>query len=381
MDGIEVHARARLRQGFDAGGVVGQRCCDSFMTALRPARRHGAASPDFVRKELAQRAPDVIACGQHAAADRQTAPLEFVAQAPHFRVQRARRAGQGFDIADIVEQAASSDSALVGGAAVFAEVFAVRGIEQVDIVCAGIDSRRTMSSARRKALEAMVPPMPLTWKNSPRENSQAWVVWAIKRVSTLAYLRRMPCSAKKKKDLASLRSSLGHAGRHVDGEQDDRAGAGPRRATSWRKRRSSLVNGTGSACTARRLMASLTVRRRSRRERAPRLSQPSRTNSTSSTRLPGRGLRSGSLSSSHSQSMTSSIENSSSRRTSPSPRRLRPCRRHWRRNPRLRHGCSTSPSLPSPWPAPRSLRPSARRKRACSSRRTGTCTCAAAGRK
>src|SRR5207247_1419415 len=49
------------------------------------------------------------------------------------------------------------------------------------------------------------------------------------------------------------------------------------RFTSWRKRRSSLVKATGSSWTARRFTASLTVRRRSSRARAPRLSQPSRT--------------------------------------------------------------------------------------------------------
>jgi hypothetical protein len=58
--------------------------------------------------------------------------------------------------------------------------------------------------------------------------------------------------------------------------------AGVARFTSCRKRRSSLVIGTTGPAVqlswmARRFTASLMVLRRSRRERAPRLSQPSRT--------------------------------------------------------------------------------------------------------
>jgi hypothetical protein len=57
-----------------------------------------------------------------------------------------------------------------------------------------------------KPVEATVPPVPLTWKNSDSVNSQASVVWATKTVSSERYWRLRPCTTQKKKFFASLRS-------------------------------------------------------------------------------------------------------------------------------------------------------------------------------
>jgi hypothetical protein len=87
----------------------------------------------------------------------------------------------------------------------------------------------------------------------------------------------MPCSAKKKNCLASLLCASSMLPDTSSAKITAAFIEGVARLTSWRKRRSSLTMGTGFACTARRLTASFMVRRRSRRERAPRLSKPSRT--------------------------------------------------------------------------------------------------------
>src|SRR6266850_993910 len=119
-----------------------------------------------------------------------------------------------------------------------------------------------------------------------------------------------------------------------------------------------------------RLTASFMVRRRSRRERAPRLSQPSRVYSAWSIVAVRLGLSSGSLSSSHSQSTISSSFNSTTKRISPSP--VPPCCPG--SLPSSRPGCSTSPGSPRPWPAPCCTAASASRSRACSRNLTGTAT-------
>src|SRR5437588_10528047 len=97
---------------------------------------------------------------------------------------------------------------------------------------------------------------------------------------------------------------------------------------------------------ARRFTSSLNERRRSRRERAPWRSQPSRIQSVSSDG-PTRALRFGSFIASHSQSTMSSTLNSSSSCTSPSsrpPGPFSPC-------PCSRPGAeNTSPGLALPCP-------------------------------
>src|SRR5882672_2470490 len=119
-----------------------------------------------------------------------------------------------------------------------------------------------------------------------------------------------------------------------------------------------------------RFTASFMVRRRSRRERAPRLSQPSRTYSAWSIVAVRLGLSSGSFSSSHSQSTISSSLSSTTKRISPSlvPPAW-PCS-----PPSSRPGWSTSPGSPRPWPAPCCTWLSASRRRACSRNLTGTAT-------
>src|SRR5438067_1810226 len=160
----------------------------------------------------------------------------------------------------------------------------------------------------------------------------------------------MPCSAKKKNCLASRRCASSIEPETSSAKITAALVAGEGRRTSWRKRRSSLTSEIGSssavlsgAWMAWRLTASFMVRRRSRRERAPRLSQPSRMYSAWSIVAVRLGLSSGSLSSSHSQSTISSTFSSTTNRISPSPvPPAWPCS-----PPSSRPGCSTSPGAPA----------------------------------
>jgi hypothetical protein len=106
------------------------------------------------------------------------------------------------------------------------------------------------SSASLSTLEVTVPPPPATWKNCSSWNSQASTVWARNTVSTFGTGARMPCSAKKKNVLASLRSASCMLPETSSAKITAAFIAGVARLTSWRKRRSSLTNGT--ALPARR---------------------------------------------------------------------------------------------------------------------------------
>src|SRR4051812_5288 len=234
------------------------------------------------------------------------------------------------------------------------------------------------SSARRATLEVTVPPEDEAWKNWLSSNSQACAACARNTVSTFAYCRRMPCSAKKKNCLARRRCASSIEPETSSAKITAALVAGDGRLTSWRKRRSSLIRLSGSSSslsavfpwTAWRFTASFIVRRRSRRERAPRLSQPSRMYSGWSMVLMRFGFNSGSFSSSHSQSTISSIFSSTTKRISPSP--VPPAWPCW--SPSSRPGCSTSPGSPFPCPAPCCTWASERRKRECSRNLTGTAT-------
>src|SRR3982751_4955176 len=234
------------------------------------------------------------------------------------------------------------------------------------------------SSARRATVEVTVPPLDEAWKNWLSSNSQACAAWARNTVSTLEYWRRMPCSAKKKNCLARRRCASSMEPETSRPKITAALVAGAGRFTSWRKRRSSLMRLSGSSsvlravlpCTAWRFTASFIVRRRSRRERAPRLSQPARMYSGCSMLLMRFGFNSGSFSSSHSQSTISSIFSSTAKRISPSP--VPPAWPCW--SPSSRPGCSTSPGSPFPCPAPCCTCASERRKRECSRNFTGTAT-------
>src|SRR5580765_5853143 len=224
-------------------------------------------------------------------------------------------------------------------------------------------------SASFATLEVTVPPLEDAWKNWLSSNSQASAAWARNTVSTLAYWRRMPCRAKKKNCLARRRCASSMLPETSRAKITAAFIAGLERFTSCRKRRSSSMIATASSWTDLLLMDSFKVLLRSRRDRAPRLFQPSRTKSGSSMVAERRGLSSGSFSSSHSQSTISSTLSSTTKRISPSP--VPP----WRASaPGSRPGCSTSPGSPRPWPAPCCTLASARRSRACSMNLTGTTT-------
>src|SRR5205085_3106977 len=237
------------------------------------------------------------------------------------------------------------------------------------------------SRARRATVEVTVPPLEEAWKNWLSSNSHACAAWARNTVSTLAYWRRMPCSAKKKNCFASRRSASSIEPETSSAKITAALVAGEGRRTSCRKRRSSLTSEIGSSLTAGawmawRFTASFMVRRRSRRERAPRLSQPSRTYSFWSMVAVRLGLSSGSFSSSQSQSTISSTFSSTTKRISPSP--VPPC---WPwASPSSRPGCRMSPGSPLPWPAPWCTCASARRSRECSRNFTGTATVRLPGR-
>src|SRR3954467_1942847 len=240
------------------------------------------------------------------------------------------------------------------------------------------------SSARRATVEVTVPPLEDAWKNWLSSNSHACAAWARNTVSTFAYWRRMPCNAKKKNCLARRRCASSIEPETSSAKITAALVAGEGRRTSWRKRRSSFTSEIGSPSAvvslfvwiAWRFTASFMVRRRSRRERAPRLSQPSRTYSFWSMVAGRLGLSSGSFSSSHSQSTISSTLSSTTKRISPSP--VPPC---WPcASPSSRPGCKMSPGSPLPWPAPCCTCASERRKRACSRNLTGTATVRLPGR-
>ncbi len=63
-----------------------------------------------------------------------------------------------------------------------------------------------MSSVLLKAVEAIVPPEPVTWKNSSSANSQASTVCATNTGSMCVYWRRSPCTTQKKNVFDSCRS-------------------------------------------------------------------------------------------------------------------------------------------------------------------------------
>src|SRR6266404_958607 len=244
------------------------------------------------------------------------------------------------------------------------------------------------SSASRATVEVTVPPLDEAWKNWLSSNSQAWAACARNTVSTLAYWRRMPWSAKKKNCLASRRCASSIEPETSSAKITAALVAGEGRRTSCRKRRSSLTSEIGSSSAvlsgppgalpwmAWRFTASFMVRRRSRRERAPRLSQPSRTYSAWSMVAVRLGFNSGSLSSSQSQSTISSTLSSTTKRISPSP--VPPA---WPASPPAsRPGCRMSPGSPLPCPAPCCTCASARRSRECSRNFTGTATVRLPGR-
>ncbi len=170
---------------------------------------------------------------------------------------------------------------------------------------AGLKRVSMISRTLFRPVEATVPPVPVTWKKSPSANSHASVVWATNTVSSERYSRRRPCTTQKKKVLASLRSRSDMLPETSSMKNTTAWTAGCRRRASCRKRRSSSVKVCGPP-RAWRFTSSFTERRRSSRERAPRRSQPSRTQSLSSEG-PTRAFRFGSCISSHSQSTMSSI--------------------------------------------------------------------------
>src|SRR3954449_10827602 len=102
------------------------------------------------------------------------------------------------------------------------------------------------SSARRATVEVTVPPLEEAWKNWLSSNSQACAAWARNTVSTLAYWRRMPCSAKKKNCLASRRCASSIEPETSSAKITAALVAGEGRRTSWRKRKSSLTSEIGS---------------------------------------------------------------------------------------------------------------------------------------
>ena len=189
------------------------------------------------------------------------------------------------DEAGVVESCAELAQRSARRLAVVHEVLAVGGVEEIDVVATGskrcciivlreLETRRRHGAAARARLEE------LGLVELPRFGG-----CAMNGVSTFAYWRRMPCSAKKKKVLASWRSVspmlpetsiakitaalvAGVCALHELAEAQVVVGEGRR-----------IVSGS-----ARRLIACFTVRRRSSRERTPRLSQPSRTYSSSSMR-------------------------------------------------------------------------------------------------
>ena len=77
-------------------------------------------------------------------------------------------------------------------------------------------------------------------------NSQASTVWATKASSTRLYCRRMPCSAKKKKFLASWRCFSPMLPDTSRAKITAALVKGRGRNASWRKRRSESCSARGT---------------------------------------------------------------------------------------------------------------------------------------
>ncbi len=199
--------------------------------------------------------------------------------------------------------------------------------------------------------EATVPPVPVTRKNSSSWNSQASDVCATNTRSRWRYWRRRPWIAQKKKVLRDLPLALAHAARDV--EQQDHDGLHRRLLALGELAIAQVVVGEGrvirplALCTPRRLIDSFSERRRSRRERAPRRSQPSRVQSSSLARPPS--LR---------DSAAASLPTASRRCRRCGTRACTGCRRLRCRPGRAdcRWSCCgrpmRSPGLAWPWPTP-----------------------------
>src|SRR5919108_410266 len=112
------------------------------------------------------------------------------------------------------------------------------------------------SSARRATVELTVPPLEEAWKNWLSSNSHACAACARKTVSTLAYWRRMPCSAKKKNCFASRRCASSMLPETSSAKITAAFIEGVGRFTSCRKRRSSFTMAIGFSWIAWRFTAS-----------------------------------------------------------------------------------------------------------------------------
>ena len=186
----------------------------------------------------------------------------------------------GLDVAGVVDLRGELGAAPRARAlAVLGGVLAVGGVEEVDVVAARVVARSASRRARAaNALEATVPPLEDAWKNWLSSNSQACAAWARNTVSTLRTGGGCPAARRRRTAWRACAAPRPCCPRRRARRSPPRSSPALARLTSWRKRRSSLMNRRPGLCwIARRLTASFMVRRRSRRERAPRLSQPSRT--------------------------------------------------------------------------------------------------------
>ena len=216
--------------------------------ALTRRERGSSARRAAVRKNCAERAPHVVLRGDARHAERQVLRAAARGTAPpsRSRAAKVRVRRPDLDEAGVVERLAQL-AQRGGGAARGRRRGSRRRRRRTDTRCSGrVVARR--ASARRPSLNALedtVPPLPVVWKNWLSLNSQASAAWAMNAISTLAYWRRMPCSAKKKNVLASWRSASPMLPETSSAKITAALVAGVGRCTSWRKRRSSSVNGAG----------------------------------------------------------------------------------------------------------------------------------------
>ena len=268
-------------------------------------------------EELADRVPHVVLRGEVAGADRQARALELGEDLGELRVARPEGGdAAGLDVAGVVHLPRDLGERAARLVAVLGGVLAVGGVEEVDVVAGRVVARR--HHVEREARDA--------------GGDRAAAARRPGRTGS----RRTPRPARRARGTPSRLARTGGGCPAARRRRTAwRGGAAPRPCCPRRRARRSprrCVAGDGALhqlaeaqvvvdeasgsstalsehCPAWRGASPLPscVRRRSRRERAPRLSQPSRTYSAWSMVAARLGLSSGSFSSSHSQSTISSI--------------------------------------------------------------------------
>ena len=154
------------------------------------------------------------------------------------------RARRHLEVAGVVDEARSSASSSARRAARSrGAVLAVGCVEQVDVVARRADSaRRSISRTFAEAVDANVPPVPVTWKNSSSSNSQASVVCATNTISRCGTGGAGPAPPRRRTTSRACGSRSPMLPDTSISRNTTACVVGCSRRCSCRKRRSSSVN-------------------------------------------------------------------------------------------------------------------------------------------